>query len=143
MKPKKGIDGGKLRSVCNVINKVRVAKGWSVLPASEAEITATVWIEILDGANVPPDAYDELYQRAMKARARMLSEGGKVVEVTPEYLSSFWIGQNGLKCEREASQTKRLLPETAESSCPNCKGTGWKRFTKDGYTGVAECHHAD
>ena len=138
------INGEQMRAVCAIINKIRIAKGWSVLNASDAEISAVVWLEVLNAARVPHTAYDALYQRAMQAKARRMSMGEKDIDLTPDFLVSQWIGENGLAREMAETQKERLLPENAESVCKHCFGSGWKRVDMgDRYSGVIKCDHKD
>lgn len=136
------VTADKLRAVCSVINKVRIAKGWSILPAAEAEITASVWIEILDSGRIPPSAYEALYQRAMEARTRKMSIGIQAPDITPDLLVSLWIGDNGLKKELEDKVGDRLmLTESAESICAFCFGSGFRIVERDGVSGAIKCNH--
>jgi len=132
----KGVTLPKMMAACELINRVRIARGWSVLPAEEAEITATVWIEILDTANVPADAYGELFKRAISANAIKRSKGENPAEITPEYLLGFWIGSSGLRSEREGK-----LDDSQRVDCRQCSGTGWKQVEGDGQKGVVRCDH--
>jgi hypothetical protein len=130
-----------MRAVCAVINKIRIAKGWSVLNASDAEIHAIVWLEVLNHAGVPFTAYDALYQRAMQTKARKMAMGDREIDLTPDFLVSLWIGENGLAKEWAQSNEVKALPENAESVCKHCDGTGWRRVKDENYRGVAKCDH--
>lgn len=132
----------KMRAVCNVINKIRIAKGWGILPASEAELSASVWLEILDRHFVPHEVYNELYNMAISANARKRSEGRDAPELTPEYLISFWVGLEGLKTQMARVSEAHQLTENTGEPCKLCGGTGWKEAEKDGiYRSVTRCHH--
>lgn len=131
-----------MRAVCNVINKIRIAKGWGILPASEAELSASVWLEILDRHHVPHEVYNELYNLAISANARKRSEGRDAPELTPEYLISFWVGLEGLKTQMARESEARLLTENAGEPCKHCGGTGWREDQNDGhYRSVKRCDH--
>lgn len=131
-----------MRAICAVINKVRIAKGWSVLNASDAEIHAIVWLEVLNHAGVPYTAYDALYQRAMQTKARKMAMNDKEIDITPDFLVSLWVGENGLGRELADQQSVKALPENAESVCKHCFGGGWKKVDMgDGYSGVIKCDH--
>lgn len=131
-----------MRAICAVINKVRIAKGWSVLNASDAEIHAIVWLEVLNHAGVPYTAYDTLYQRAMQTKARKMAMNDKEIDITPDFLVSLWVGENGLGRELADQQSVKALPENAESVCKHCFGSGWKKVDMgDGYSGVIKCDH--
>lgn len=125
------VTADKLRAVCAIINKVRIARGWNILPAEEAEITASVWIEILDGGGVPFIAYDALYRAAIQARTRQMSIGNAPPDITPDLLVSLWIGENGLKNEfyAERDAEVRKLPSNVEGECPHCFGSGLRYHT--------------
>lgn len=123
-------------AACELINRVRIAKGWSVLPAEEAEITATVWIDILDTEYVPADAYGELFKRAISANAIKRSKGESPAEITPEYLLSFWIGSSGLRIEREGE-----FGDDGRVDCEICCGTGWRQVGDGNDRGVIRCDH--
>ena len=138
---KNTVNADKMRAVCAVINKIRIAKGWSVLNASDAEIHAIVWLEVLNHAGVPFTAYDALYQRAMQTKARKMAMGEKEIDLTPEFLVSLWIGENGLGKELAEAQGVKALPENAETVCKHCDGTGWRRVKDENYRGVAKCDH--
>lgn len=133
-----------MRAICAVINKIRIAKGWSVLNASDAEIHAMVWLEVLNAAKVPHNAYDALYQRAMQAKARKLSMGDKDFELTPEFLVSMWLGEHGLGEELKRQEKRTALSQNAESICGHCYGSGFRVMEmNDGYTGAMKCDHMD
>lgn len=124
-------------AACELINKVRIAKGWGVLAPEEAEVTATVWIELLDIHGIPARAYGELFKRAVSANAIKRSRGEQPAEITPEYLLGFWIGPDGLKNEMRGDSDD----DEERTNCPICSGTGWKQVGKGKDSGVVRCDH--
>ena len=128
-------------AACALINKVRIAKGWGILPGEEGEVAAKVWIELLDTEGVPHTAYGELFRRAVTANANKRSQGVQPVEITPEYLLAFWVGSEGLRNEMAGVSGADEEAETRKAECTVCEGTGWERQLKDGYWGVIRCDH--
>lgn len=127
----------KMMAACELINKVRISKGWGVLAPEEAEITATVWIELLDTHGVTASAYGELFRRAVSANAIKRSKGEIAPDVTPEYLLSFWIGSEGLQSEMRGDADD----DEQRVNCISCSGTGWKQVGKGKESGVIRCDH--
>lgn len=111
-------------AACTLVNKVRIAKGWGVLPGAEGEMTARVWIELLDTEDVPASAYDELFKRAVTANANKRSQGVQPPEITPEYLLSFWVGLEGLKMQMRGVSEVDEEAEKRKRECGACFGTG-------------------
>ena len=111
-------------AACALVNKVRIAKGWGVLPGAEGEMTAKVWIELLDTESVPYTVYDELFRRAVSANANKRSQGVQPPEITPEYLLAFWVGSEGLRSEMAGSSAHDEEAEKRKSECRACFGTG-------------------
>lgn len=121
----------KMMAACALVNKVRISKGWNVLTAEEAEITANVWIELLDREAVPPRAYDELFKRAVSANANKRSQGVQPPEITPEYLLAFWVGSEGLRSEMAGVSALDEEAEKRKSECRACFGVGME-YVRDG-----------
>lgn len=132
-------------AVCTFINKNRISKGWGILPASEAELVASVYIEILDKARVPVKHYARLYDRAMETRIRKLSNGETPPDFSAELMVACWVGPNGLSNEMREADSQRLLPETVKSDCPKCFGTGWAVSKMEGsqYNYAERCVHGE
>lgn len=111
---------------------MRISKGWGILPAEDAEITALVYIEVFDRYGIPASAYGELYNRANDRRIRIMADGKPAPDITPELMVSGWVGNNGLANEiREREEAAQLrLSANAASICGNCYGTGL-RYVRD------------
>lgn len=121
--------------MCNVLNRYRVSRGWHPLKAAEAEVQANVWMDELDRAGVPAEAYEALYRRAGEALSSALSRGEEPPDFTAHLLVGLWRGPNGLAAQLADRDEPRLIV------CGSCGGSGWVRATVDGYPGVKKCGH--
>lgn len=126
---------------CALVNRVRIARGWNVLPVAEGELAARVWIDLLDTEDVPPSAYDELFKMAVRANANKRSQGVQPPEITPEYLLGFWVGSEGLKTQMRGIRDAEYGTDSARVECGRCGGTGFEPHAVDGYRGVVRCAH--
>lgn len=136
--PSTGERGGKIRAMCELINRHRISRGWHALTAADAEVHANVWIDVLDNAQVPVTAYHRLYQRATDARTNSMRRGEEPPDFSAELLVTVWEGPNGVRAEMAEA-----LAHNRKLSCPYCHGTGMRPYTPpDGkYPGVRRCSH--
>lgn len=130
----------------DVIDRWRLNLGWRPLDDASQEMAIQSWANVLDSERVPPEAYNELFNRALQLRALMFSQGKDAPKFGVELMLACWIGPNGLRSEarqREIGQD-RTLTANAESVCQHCFGTGWRR-TEDGYGvgTVSRCDHSE
>jgi hypothetical protein len=114
-----------------VIDRWRIGAGWQPFDERTQHLTIAVWLELLNAAGVPPEAYAELYRRGLMARAVAIAAGVKVPDFGPELLLAVW---PALKREQEqaAVAARKYLPAQAESVCPRCQGTGWEEMYREG-----------
>lgn len=124
--------------MCALLNRHRISKGWGALSPEDGEVAAGVWVEELDQAGVPGDAYLELYRRAADARASAVSRGEQPPEFTASLLAGLWGGPNGLGAEMAERAGARAL---AAAPCPHCGGRGLIVVEVDGQRGVKSCRH--
>ena len=110
-------------AMLSVLNRRWLANGWRALDAADAEPMALAWIELMQAARIPADAYEELYFAAIKLRARRLELGMKCDDFSAELLIACWPEVRERR-EREAIRSGRILPDTAASDCERCFGTG-------------------
>lgn len=121
--------------MCNVLNRYRVSRGWHPLRAAEAEVQAGVWMDELDAAGVPADAYEALYRRAGETLSAALSRGEEPPDFTAHLLVGLWRGQNGLAAERAEKAERKTI------ACGTCGGRGWVEATQGRYKGIKTCRH--
>lgn len=90
---------------------------------ADSEPMALVWIESLDGARVPFERYAELYRRSIELRARRLAQGLKCEDFSVDMMIACW-RELCKEIDKNMRDSGRYLPETAESDCPRCYGSG-------------------
>jgi hypothetical protein len=119
-----------------LINKVRMLNGWTTKTAQELDATIRTWAEVLNRYRIPLEYYNECYLRAVDTRQKKLQDG-KEIEIDAPLLVAAW--QSGLAQEIEQRRIaeKRYLPDTAESDCPRCFGSGMECTPK----GAKPCDH--
>lgn len=108
----------------SIINQVRALQGWSLSPANELEPICRVWWKEFSRHNIPPKYYETLLQRAIDARVRSLNSGAKYVpNIDAIGLITCWEGLSQ-EIEQRRIEERKYLPDTAQSSCELCYGTG-------------------
>lgn len=64
-----------MKKVINLINKIRLLQGYSLLDPDEADVMAAAWLEAFKRDHVPADLYEDLLQKAFKHRVWTQQEG--------------------------------------------------------------------
>lgn len=64
-----------MRKVINLINKMRLLQGYSLLDPDEADLMAAAWLTEFKRKHVPAEIYDDLVQKAFDHRVRLLQDG--------------------------------------------------------------------
>lgn len=113
----------KVTAMQNVLNKRWLSQGWRVMDPDDSEAMAMVWIEIMDEHKIPYQHYQELYRRSIGLRAKRLEQGLKCEDFSADLLVACWPGLVK-DIEQRRIAEKRYLPDTAESDCPRCFGSG-------------------
>ena len=117
-----------VKALMGVINKIRLSRGWSILPPQDAEITARAWAEIL--ADVPAEAINDLYLLTVETRAKALGNGKEPPEPSAELMLSLWSGPNGLRHRLgDLRALGQLEAGDAGHACPDCFGSGLRYHT--------------
>lgn len=107
-----------------MINRHYVLSGWRPPKADELEIKAVIWIEELDRRRIPWQTYMELFDAARAWILRSVQDTGKPPDLSlVDLMIASWPSVRQTQREAEIA-TGRTLPETAESDCPRCFGTG-------------------
>lgn len=114
------------RILGTIIFRSRLAKGWNGYDQKTQNFAIQTWFEILQTEKIPPEYFDELYRRACNFQAHVLQSGKEPPEMSAQLMLAQWLGGAGLQTEIRAREiaAKNRLPETAESRCPRCFGTG-------------------
>lgn len=121
-----------------LLNKHRLANGWTPLDARQCEDMVSVWIEILDSERVPESAYEDLYIKAMNQISKIQASGKKAPEFNANLLASIWIGDKELQW-KHAPRRPDLIADSELVKCRYCLGTGWE-YVKESYPReVARC----
>lgn len=110
-----------------LINKSRLANGWSTKTAEELDDTIEEWGRILKKYGIPVDALPELYDRAFDVRQAKFQASGYIVSIDATLLVSQWTGENGLAKElrtRSIIPPDRRLYEELPKVCGTCFDTG-------------------
>lgn len=117
--------------------------GWQTRTAQELDNTIRTWGEMMNSYDIPITSYPELYRRAFDVRQEKMRSATDVPQMDATLLVSQWTGPYGLKAELKQRQIDagRTLPETAESVCSTCYGTGYKTIQQGGYSGTVKCDH--
>jgi hypothetical protein len=112
-----------VQAMIDVLDRWRLNLGWKPWDFKTASMAAASWIASLNRQKVPAKAYMELYERSLEFRARALENGKQLPDMGSELLLSQWPMLEKEIREKEIA-SKSMLPETAESKCPRCLGTG-------------------
>ena len=125
-----------------IVNKIRLSRGWNLLPPEDAEITARAWGEIL--REVPAEHLNALYLEAVDHRVRQIQNGTAVQDLSAELLLSRWNGPEGLRVRLAQKNASKALGEGKATQCGDCFGTGLKyhRDAEGNLLGVGgKCQH--
>jgi len=121
-----------------LVNKHRIANGWTPLDQKQCEDLAPVWIEIFDNERIPVSAYEELYTKAMHRIGSLQGEGKKAPDFNAMFLASIWLGDAELRWKYHP-RPNQLMAESELERCKYCLGTGWE-YVKESYPReVARC----
>jgi len=136
--------GEQLKTLIDIVNKIRMLKSWDVLPAGKAEAYARTWAEVLDFAKVPrrSSVYNRLYQMGFERQVDCRERGLEIPEMTADYFVSQWKILKE-KLQEEEIKRGRTLPENAESVCKHCHGSGFRQVADGKYVGAIKCNHKD
>ena len=133
------------RSLGELFDRWRLNQGWNPWDNETQRLAIASWAHSLDKAGIPFAAYSELYERVIASRAAALNAGRQVTGFGVELLIAEWLGPHGLKIEMHQREVDRArtLPESAESQCERCFGTGMETITMpNGQTAVRQgCQH--
>lgn len=136
--------GEQLAELVTIVNKIRMAKSWDVLPAGKADAYARTWADTLNIANVPPkpSIYRRLYEMAIERRIYCRETGLDVPEIEADFLASLWkiLKEKMRDAEIAAGRT---LPQNAESVCKHCGGSGFRTIKEGKYSFAKKCDHLD
>lgn len=108
--------------------------GWKPLDNDSQELAMQSWICELDKENIPFEAYNDLFTKALGIRAKLFANGKNAPDFGIELLIAAWIGGVRDEWRKRKVDQKRFLPEKAESVCSDCFGTGLKHRIENGKT---------
>jgi hypothetical protein len=128
----------KVVKLAALVNKHRLANGWSLFTQEQCQDMAPVWIEILDAERIPVGAYDDLYTKAMHRIARVLADGKKAPEFNATLLTSVWLGDSELQWKHYPRPSWNAISGEVER-CQHCLGTGWEYVKESFPREVARC----
>lgn len=117
--------------------------GWRIMDPDDSEAMALVWIEALDVHRIPFSQYTELYRRSVGLRAKRIENGMKCDDFSVELMIACWPSL-ARELEQRRIDEKRFLPETAESQCQRCFGTGMETIRDSNnpkYSAARPCDH--
>lgn len=116
--------------------------GWHVMDPADSEAMAQAFIEILDGARVPYQCYDELYRRCTQLRVSRMNQGLATDDFSAEMMLSCWSTKGGLRdaLRDQDVRSGRFIEDNVASDCPSCFGTGM--WNPDGLGLRNGCPHA-
>jgi hypothetical protein len=115
----------------NVLDRWRLDRGWNPYDDETQKAAIASYVRSLDTENVPVDAYMDLYERVLKARALSIAKGDdRPVEFGADQMIAQWLGANGLNAERRTISIDKQLEMGGEPCpCEACYGTGKQLFT--------------
>jgi len=128
----------KVVKLAALVNKHRLANGWSLFTQEQCQDMAPVWIEILDSERVPADAYEELYTKAMHRIGSLQGEGKKPPDFNAMFLASIWIGDAELRW-KYAPRRPTMVQGHHIDRCKHCLDTGWEYVKESFPREVARC----
>ena len=130
--PRSGAEKAKLLG--NVLAKWRRSQGWQPLAIDDQVATVAVWMEILDAAGVPADAYEDLYIQAVRRQAEKGADDAFVPTFSPELFLQVWPEMRNERRRKFFAQ----IPQTEKVNCEKCDGRSW---VLDNNLGIIECSH--
>lgn len=128
------------RAIWELINDLRLLRGWSPKSASDLDRMICAWGEVFNRYKVPLQAYHLLYMRAIDVCQQKLQEGKEPPEIDVTLLIALWSGPNGLR-EQLIRERRQRDQQTAgmASHCSTCGGSGFRSYTLDGNSFATAC----
>lgn len=140
------LDIEKAKALGDVLDAWRISQGWKPFDQKTQDKTIEIWCLLLDAEHVPHEYYAELFKRAMNFRAKELLKGREIPAFCVELLLAMWEPMRNeviRKRIQERIGSRRILPEYAESQCPDCYGTGTQVVKGKGAKLCATCTMPD
>lgn len=120
----------KAQAIGDVLDRWRLNNGWNPWDDDSHDAASLSFVHSLDLEGVPPQHYNELYERSLRSRVAAMQNGKQLPTFGVELMIAEWLGPHGLKAalrQREI-ESGRVLTGNAESQCPKCFGTGVEQF---------------